>query len=253
MIVQKPLAPGWDDACEIVRTAERAGVWMAVHENFRFQAPMRRVREVIDTGAIGEPSWARIAFRTGFDVYRTQPYFYSEKRFAILDVGIHVLDLARFFLGEVERVSCETQQRNPKVVGEDTATMMLRHASGAVSVVEATYEMRKIPDPFPQTLLEIEGPLGSIVMSEDFAMAVTTDGERTETREGTPLLAWTVEPWHVAQESVLLTNRHLLARLRAGEPAETAGRDNLKTYAVAEAAYAAAARHAAVEPEVFRG
>lgn len=30
---------------------------------------MRRVRRLIEEGAIGEPSWARIAFRTGFDVY----------------------------------------------------------------------------------------------------------------------------------------------------------------------------------------
>ena len=32
----------------------------------------------------------------------------------IADVGIHVLDLARFLMGEVARLSCETQRRNPK-------------------------------------------------------------------------------------------------------------------------------------------
>src|SRR5205809_303326 len=91
------------------RTAgERFGAsWLAVHENFRFATSMRRVKQVIASGTIGEPSWARIAFRTGYDVYKGQPYFYDEKRLAILDVGIHVLDLARVFLGEVERVYCE--------------------------------------------------------------------------------------------------------------------------------------------------
>ena len=49
------------------------------------------------------------------------------------------------------------QRRNPSVRAEDTATMLLRHASGAVSVVECTYEARRLPDPFPETLLEIEG------------------------------------------------------------------------------------------------
>src|SRR6185295_3891775 len=143
--------------------AANAGVFLAVHENFRFQTPMRRVRDVLASDAIGAPSWARIAFRTGFDLYRTQPYFYTEERLAILDVGIHVLDLTRVFLGEVERVSCETQRRNPKVRAEDTATMMLRHASGAISIVECTYESRKQPDVFPETLLEIEGDRGAIV------------------------------------------------------------------------------------------
>ena len=79
----------------------------------------------------------------------TQPYFYDEERLAIADVGIHMLDLARFFMGEVERISCETQRRNPKVRAEDTATMLLRHESGAVSVVECTYEARRAARPLP--------------------------------------------------------------------------------------------------------
>ena len=104
---------------------------------------MLRLRETLDSGVIGRATWGRIAFRTGFDVYKTQPYFHRETRFAILDTGVHVLDLARFFLGEVAHVSCETQRRNPKNIGEDTATMLLRHTSGAVSLAETTYEAAK--------------------------------------------------------------------------------------------------------------
>ena len=181
-IVQKPFAPTWEDATAIVDAAKKAGVWLAVHENFRYQAPLRAVRKVIDSGAIGEPSWARIAFRTGFDVYKTQPYFYDEERFVIADVGVHVLDVARFLLGDVQRISCETQRRNPKVRGEDTATMLLRHESGAVSVVEVTYEARRADDFFPETLMEIEGPRGSIIVSAGCRMKVTSDGEAAEKR-----------------------------------------------------------------------
>src|SRR5690606_25345006 len=98
-------------------------------ENFRFQKPARRIRAILDSGELGNPTWARIAVRTGFDVYRNQPYFYEEERLVILDLGIHLLDLARFYLGEAVRVSAETQRRNPKVRAEDTATILLRHAS----------------------------------------------------------------------------------------------------------------------------
>jgi predicted dehydrogenase len=250
MIVQKPLAPDWGEAVAIVRAAQAAGAFLAVHENFRFQTPMRAVKEALAGGAIGEPSWARISFRTGFDVYRTQPYFYDEERLAILDVGIHVLDLARFFLGEVSRVSCETQRRNPRVKAEDTATMLLRHESGGVSLVECTYQARKLPDPFPQTLLEIEGPRGAIVMHPDFRMAVTSDGVTSERHVGGELLAWTAEPWHTAQESVLKTCAHILERFRRGEEAETSGPDNLRTFALVEAAYEAAASGRAIQPSV---
>lgn len=252
-IVQKPFAPTWDECVAIVDTAKATGTWLAVHENFRFQTSMRRVKAVLDSGAIGEPSWARLAFRTGFDVYRTQPYFYDEERLVILDVGIHVLDLARFFLGEVDRVSCETQRRNPKVRAEDTATIMMRHTSGAVSVVEATYESRRIPDPFPETLLEIEGPAGSIVVTRGEKMIVTTQGLSFEENIGSPLLSWTTRPWHVSQEAVLNTNRHMMECARSGRPAETSGEDNLKTYALVEAAYESAATGRAVKPPAWAG
>jgi len=247
-IVQKPFAPSWADATAIVEAARKAGVWLAVHENFRYQAPLRAVRKVIDSGAIGEPSWARIAFRTGFDVYKTQPYFYDEERFVIADVGVHVLDVARFLLGDVSRISCETQRRNPKVRAEDTATMMLRHDRGAVSVVEVTYEARRADDWFPETLLEIEGPRGSIIVTAGCRMKVTSGGEARESDIGAPLFAWTSHPWHVSQEGAMGACRHFLDCLQRGVPAETRGEDNLKTFALVDAAYRAAAEHRAVAP-----
>ena len=249
-IVQKPFAPDWASCVAMVRAAEQAGVPLAVHENFRYQTPMLRLRETLDSGVIGRATWGRFAFRTGFDVYRTQPYFHGETRFAILDTGVHVLDLARFFMGEVAHLSCETQQRNPKNVGEDTATMLLRHTSGAVSLAETTYEARQIPDPFPQTLVTLEGEKGSIKLHEDFRMVVTANGAVSERSVGSPLLSWTAEPWHIAQESVLLTQRAIIAAWRDGRDADTSGADNLKTYAVAEAAYAAAASGRAEKPAV---
>jgi len=247
-IVQKPFAPTWEDATAIVEAAKKAGVWLAVHENFRYQAPLRAVRKVIDSGAIGEPSWARITFRTGYDVYKTQPYFYDEERFVIADVGVHVLDVSRFLLGDVRHISCETQRRNPKVRAEDTATMLLRHESGAVSVVEVTYEARRADDWFPETLLEIEGPRGSIVVTAGSRMKLTSDGEASESDIGTPLLPWTSHPWHVSQEGAFGACRHFLDCLQRGVPAETRGEDNLKTYALVDAAYRAAAEHRAIAP-----
>lgn len=248
IIVQKPLAPEWDECVDIVRIAHEAGTPLAVHENFRFQAPMRAVKRVLDSGAIGAVSWARLSFRFGFDIYKTQPYFHEVERLVILDSGIHILDLARFFLGEVRHLSCETQRRNPKNIGEDTATMLLRHTSGAVSVVESTYEARQIPDPILQTLLQIEGENGSIKLHEDFRMVVTAGGEVQESHVGTDPLPWTAQPWHTLQESVLTTQRSIIAAWKAGRDAETSGADNLKTFALVEAAYTAAASGRATEP-----
>ena len=247
-ILQKPLAPTLDEACAIVELARKRGVWLAVHENFRFGSAMRQVKRTIDTGAIGTPNWARISFRTGYDVYAGQPYLAKEERLVVLDSGIHVLDLARFFLGEVERLSCETQARRPGIAGEDTATMLLRHKSGAVSVVESTYQAKREPDVFPETMLELEGTEGSIMLTPNETMVLTSEGRSESRPVGSPLLSWTSYPWHVSQESVVGANAHFLESFGQGREAETSGTDNLKTFALVEAAYEAAETHRSAVP-----
>jgi len=247
-IVQKPFASTLADCRAMVQAADAAGVFLAVHENFRFQTPIRKVREVLRTGDIGEPSWARISFRTGYDIYAGQPYLRDEQRFVIVDLGAHVLDVARVLLGEAEHVTAETQKRNPQVRGEDTATMLVRHRSGAVSVVECTYGSRRIPDSFPETLIEIEGSRGAIALKTGCVMELTVDGEMTTMDVDAPLLGWAERPWHVVQESVFATCAHMLAAVKAGRDADTSGRDNLRTFALCEAAYESAASGKAVPP-----
>jgi predicted dehydrogenase len=250
-IVQKPFAPTWEDCVAIVAAAEKAGVWLAVHENFRFQAPMRRIREVIDSGAIGEPNWARIRFRTDFDVYAAQPYFLEDERLVVADVGVHMLDLARYFMGDVLHLTCETQRRGTRPKAEDTATMLVRHLSGAVSIVECTYEAHRAQDPFPETLLEIEGQAGSIVVDAGCRMTLTSDGHVSQHAIDAPLLSWTSHPWHVSQEGAFGACKHFLDCIQRGVPAETSGIDNLKTYALVNAAYQSAAEARIVAPTVY--
>lgn len=249
-IVQKPFGNDLRECRAMVGLAERNNVFLAVHENFRFQRPNRLISEIIGRGDIGEPSWARISFRTGYDIYAGQPYLLEEQRFVVVDLGAHVLDMARFFLGEVSHLSAELQKRNPNVRGEDTATMMLRHSSGAVSVVECTYESRSLPDVFPATILEIEGSEGAVRLTGDLQIEFSAKGELTTIDGDAPVLDWAERPWHVVQESVFRTCEHIYNSFRQGRPADVAGADNIKTYALCEAAYASARTGAAVVPEL---
>ncbi|MEO6014006.1 MAG: Gfo/Idh/MocA family oxidoreductase [Devosia sp.] len=241
-IVQKPFGQDIGEVRQMVKLAKDAGVFLAVHENFRFQRPLRRIAEIVKSGAIGTPSWARISFRTGYDIYTGQPYLAKEQRFVLIDVGVHVLDVARVLLGEVDHLTAELQRRNPNAVGEDTATMMLRHESGAVSMVECTYGSRRIPDSFPETLIEIEGDKGAIVSRIGNKVEVTSNGAMEIFDEDPAVLPWAARPWHVAQESVLATCRHMLEAVKAGRDADTSATDNLKTFALVEAAYEAAGK-----------
>ena len=240
-IVQKPLAPDWAEATALVAAMQRAGRPLMVHENFRFQAPLLRAAEVLRSGAIGEPVWGQFSFRTGYDIYAGQPYLAEVERFVLLDLGIHVLDIARVFMGEAETVACRSQSVRPGIAGEDMATVMLGHRGGATSIVDVTYASRQSPDPFPQTLLHVDGREGSIRLERDFQLTVTTPAGTTRESVAPRAGAWMSPQWCLIQDSVVATQRHWLDCLDGGTEPATSGRDNLKTFALVEASYLAAA------------
>ena len=250
-IVQKPFAPDLGDCRVMVQAAQKADVFFAVHENFRFQAPLRRITELLRQDVIGTPSWGRVSFRTDYDIYKGQPYLLKEDRFVISDLGVHVCDLARAYLGEVEHLTCETQRRNPAARGEDTATMMMKHKNGAVSMVECTYGAHRVPDIFPQSIIELEGPKGSILLHANFDLEIAVNGKTTHENADAVVLPWAARPWHIIQESVVATCAHILGALRAGKQADVSGEDNFKTFACCEAAYEAAETGKSVKPEAL--
>ncbi|MFA6506731.1 MAG: Gfo/Idh/MocA family oxidoreductase [Treponemataceae bacterium] len=245
-IVQKPMALEFAAANEMVAAMSQAKLPFMVHENFRFQAPIATVGELVLSGRIGRPTHARISFRTGWDIYAGQPYLATEKRFVLADLGVHVLDVARFLLGEVARLTCEAQSLKPCIAGEDTATMLVRHLSGATSVVECSYASPSPDDVFPQVLITVEGTVGAVVLGPGYQISILDgDGTRRWSAEP-PLLPWASAPWQVVQDSVLRLQASWIESLKTGAEPVTSGRDNLKTLQLVEAAYASIAAHGTV-------
>jgi predicted dehydrogenase len=250
-VIQKPLAPTWEDCTAIVEAFRKADRRLMVHENFRFQTPILAVRKALGEGKIGKPHFAQVSFRSGFDVYAAQPYLAREERFILLDLGIHLLDILRTLMGEAVSVQCQTQRINPKIRGEDVATALFRHESGAVSIVDCSYASKVEPDPFPQTLLKVEGDRGSLELRTDYRLRIVSGGTVEEGSVKPNLLPWASKPWHGLQESVLNAQRHWVEALRSGRAPETSGADNLKTYALVMACYDSARSGATVQPQVW--
>jgi len=249
VIVQKPLAPSWEDCVAIVETCRAAQVRLMVHENFRFQTPILAVRRALAEGRIGQPHFAQLSFRSGYDVYSGQPYLATEKRFILIDLGIHILDVCRAVMGEAETLYCVTQKVNPAIAGEDVATTIIRHENGGTSIVDCSYSSRRLPELFPQTLLRIEGAQGTIELLEGYRLRITSHGVLEERAVEPAAPGWTTKPWHVVQESVLNLQRHWVAAWHSGTQPETSGADNLLTYGLVMAAYSSAERNAVVLPQ----
>lgn len=246
-ICQKPFAPTLADAKAMVKACADAGVPLMVHENFRWQSPIQAVRTVLDSGEIGTPFFGRISFRSAYDVFSGQPYLATGKRFIIEDLGIHILDIARFLLGDVSTVTARTARINPGIAGEDVATMLMDHTGGATSVVDCSYASRLATEPFPETLIEIDGSDGTIRLAQGYRLTVTGRSGTAVSDVSPPLLAWASRPWHNIQESVVAIQKHWVDCLTKGTEPATSGADNLKTLALVEAAYAGAATREPVQ------
>ncbi len=211
-ICQKPFAPTLADAKAMVKACVEAGVPLMVHENFRWQSPIQAVRAVLDSGEIGTPFFGRISFRSAYDVFSGQPYLATGKRFIIEDLGIHILDIARFLLGDVSTITTRTARINPDIAGEDVATMLMDHESGATSVVDCSYATKLAVEPFPETLIEIDGSDGTIRLAQGYRLTVTGKSGTVVSDVSPPLLPWASRPWHNIQESVVAI-QHALGRL----------------------------------------
>ena len=240
IICQKPFAENLADARAMVAAADAAKKTLMVHENFRWQSAIRAALYVVKSGSIGDPFFGRFTFRSGYDVFSGQPYLAEGARFIIEDLGIHILDIARAFLGDADRIAATTKRINPNIKGEDVATMLLTHKGGATSVVDCSYATRRTPETFPETLLEIDGTEGTVRLDAGYQLSVT--GKETHSVDvSPPVLPWAEKPWHNIQESVLTIQQHFVDCVSKGRAPQTSGADNLQTLALVEAAYLSAA------------
>ncbi len=112
--VQKPMALTVAQADGMIAAAERAGVVLRVYENFVFYPPFVRAKAMIEAGEIGEPQMIRLHYNSGTrDTAWKVPLRAWLWRFrrktcgggpVVFDHGYHLFSVARYLMGEVERV-----------------------------------------------------------------------------------------------------------------------------------------------------
>jgi predicted dehydrogenase len=110
VLTEKPMAASLDEARDIVAAAKRAGRVHAVVQNRRFIEGVRRIRETIANGALGELTALHADFFIGahFGGFREEM-----QDVLLLDMAIHTLDAARFMSG-ADPVAVYCQESNPR-------------------------------------------------------------------------------------------------------------------------------------------
>jgi predicted dehydrogenase len=229
VVCQKPMASNLDTARQMVTSCRKQGVRFYIHENFRWQAPLRRLKAVLDSGEIGPVFKARVSFCSAFPVFDNQPFLAELDQFILTDIGSHVLDIVRFLFGEAKTLHCLTKRVNPTIKGEDVANVLLEMTSGVHCYTEMSYASILEKEVFPQTLVLAEGEKGSVHLDAGFIIKTTTRaGTRAETVQP-PLYDWIDPAYAVVHSSLVDCIGNLLSDLLGRGKAETTGEDNLKT------------------------
>lgn len=241
MICQKPLAPTFDEAQEIVTIAEEVGVMLAVHENFRFMPWFREARRLVSGGAIGTPLNINFRLRPGDgqgpEAYLSrQPYFQSMPRFLIHETGIHLIDVFRDIMGEITGVFARLRRINPVIKGEDAGLVIFDFASGAAGLFDGNRHIDHPADDTRMTngVLLIEGDGGVLRLDGHGRLFLRPlHGEERE-----HAYAW--ERRGYGGDCVYGQCLHVVEHLTEGKALVNSGRDYLRNLAIEEAVYRSA-------------
>lgn len=141
VLVEKPLAATLADCDLMIDAARRSGVSLGVVSQRRWFEPVARMKAAIDSGKIGRPVLAVFQMYSWRDeaYYRSDPWrgrWDTEGGGVLVNQSPHMLDLLRWFMGEVEEVSGDWANLNhPYVEVEDTAVATLRFRSGGLGSI----------------------------------------------------------------------------------------------------------------------
>jgi predicted dehydrogenase len=164
VLVEKPMAPRAADARAMVDAAADAKRVLMVAMQRRYGALEMIVKEAIEAGAIGKPYFFRGRLsHSGPESWAPGQDWFTDAGQAgggaTLDLGVHVADLARWYVGEVATVQGQVATIGKRIEVDDTGAMILGFRSGAMGVIEASWSAQP-----PLSAIEIYGSEGRVMM-----------------------------------------------------------------------------------------
>lgn len=252
VLIEKPLDVDLAAArafADRTRTATAAGQVVSVVSQHRFDAASLAVRDAVRAGRLGRitsavatvPWWRSPAY------YAASPWrgtFAGDGGGALMNQGIHMLDLVVALLGRPTAVAAMAAQTLHPIEAEDTAGLLLRFESGALATMHASTSAY----PGLAARLQVAGSLGSAVIENEALVYLHADpaeaapdyglyggGNQLAAVAAAPRVDPTESPAGLARQYA-----DVAAAIAEGrDPAVTVG-DALVTLGVIEAAYRSA-------------
>ena len=141
VICEKPLGRTADESHEIWRRVAATGVKHMTAFNYRFVPAVRLARELIEAGELGEIRHFRGRYLQEWGMTDAEAWRFRREQAgsgALGDLGAHVIDLARYLVGELESVSASVRTFQPGREVDDAFEAVVEFESGAVGTIEAS-------------------------------------------------------------------------------------------------------------------
>jgi predicted dehydrogenase len=172
VLVEKPIDVTTVRADELISECQQAGVKLGVCFQDRVAPDIVRLKQLIDSGRLGKPILV-----SGRVKWYRPPEYYSGPRWrgtwaldgggALMNQGVHTVDLLLWVMGDVQRVSAKAITSLHKIEVEDTVVATLEFTNGALGTLEAGTSIY----PGYQRRVELTGAEGTIVLESDRIVA----------------------------------------------------------------------------------
>jgi len=186
VICEKPLGRDAAESYETWQRVEAAGVKHMCAFNYRFVPAVRLAREMIDAGELGEILHFRGAYLQDWGATDAAVWRFDRAvagSGALGDLGAHVVDMARYLVGEIASVAARTQTFHPGREVDDAVEAVVSFEGGAIGTIEATRFASGRKNAFSW---EINGSKGSLrfdlerLNELEVHLARTTPGPRAQ-------------------------------------------------------------------------
>lgn len=235
VLSEKPLHHTVEGSRRILAAAKAAKRHLGAGFNMRFYPAFAYIREVMDSGRIGEIDHIRIyGGHEGLPKFAFDWEYKSETSGggALWDVGIHMTDMARFLMGEITEVYGVATEKVWKVKGsEDNAMAIFKSPSGLPAIYQATWTdwkgyksavevygshgmVRGAYAPMENTLLTMEKPGGPTTVTRNRYRSIQIR-EKLRSWKTTALASFQAE----LAEFILLTEGRTGLRIADGHAA----------------------------------
>jgi len=142
VLIEKPGARRASELDAVAEASRRTGALVRIGFNHRYHRAFQKAREIFDSGAIGSLLFIRGRYghggRPGYErEWRANPAVSGGGE--LLDQGVHLIDLARWFLGDFTGITGRTPNFFWKMPVEDNAFLLLETAAGQIAFLHASW------------------------------------------------------------------------------------------------------------------